>query len=188
MKFLKTKKLLTVFSVMALFSCGNKDPYTFLNPKLPYEQPFKFDKAGDKSTVDFWILPKLQKVDGSEGYGVSFSFGHTLDNDPSERIKALEIPMHAELYLVKGQTMLPVAFKAKNQFTDTVPLDNYAGKGSVYPDDHGLDLSGGTEYTILWFKPSEYGQYRVVLESKKDNPSIGSVDFKLRISNIHFGK
>ena len=187
MKFLKTKKLLTVFSAMALFSCGNNDPYSFLNPKLPYEQPFKFDKAGDKTMVDFWILPKLQKVDGSESYGVSFSFGHTLDNDPSERIKALEIPMHAELYLVKGQTMTPVAFKAKSQFADTVPFDDYVGKGSVYPDEHGYEANR-TTYAILWFKPSEYGQYRVILESKKDNPSIGVVDFKLRIANIHFGK
>ena len=114
MNLFKIKKLLTLFSALALFSCS-KDPYAFLSPQLPYEQPFKFDKAGEKTAVDFWVLPKQQKIDGSESYGVSFSFKHAIDKDPRDQIKAAEIPMHAELYLVQGQTMTPISFIAKRR-------------------------------------------------------------------------
>jgi len=191
MNLFKIKKLLTLFSALALFSCS-KDPYAFLSPQLPYEQPFKFDKAGEKTAVDFWVLPKQQKIDGSESYGVYFSFEHSLNNDPSELVKAVEIPMQAELHLVQGQNLKPVPFSAyakpRNKDASIDTRDTYPdGKGIVFASEHGRGADS-TRYAVLWFKPSEYGQYRVVLQPTKDNPSISAVGFKLRVTNIDFGK
>ena len=185
------KKLLLLACIMTLLSCSERDPYTFLNPKLPYERPFKFDKAGEKTVVDFWILPEQQKIDGSQSYGVSFLFNHTLASDPSAQLKMLEILVHAQLYLVQGQNLKPIVFKADTQSNHGHAVDYTQtfteGAGDVYANEYGRGASH-TQYVILWFKPAEYGQYRVVLEPKNNNQNIGSIDFKLRVSEINFGK
>ena len=79
MKSLKIKKLLTVFSTMALFSCGNNDPYSFLNPKLPYEQSFKFDKAGNKGVATG--LNAVMKLKDGEPLGGASASAEDFDDD-----------------------------------------------------------------------------------------------------------
>ncbi len=34
------------------------DPYFFMTPQLPMVEPFSFDKAGAKKSIEFWVLPE----------------------------------------------------------------------------------------------------------------------------------
>lgn len=192
MNLINIKKIFTALSALTLVSCNN-DPYVFLNPKMPYEQPFKFDKAGEKTTVDFWVLPKNEKIDGSKHYGVSLSVAYDPKNfDPNNLDDKVNTPFSARLYYVEGQNLTPLEFKGyvqKNKrdgspHSATSILNDSA---NIYPD--GSSFDGGRYYLkVLWFDPSKYGLYRVILEPKKDNPEMSALDFKLQVSEIRFGK
>jgi hypothetical protein len=201
MNLFKIKKLLVLFSALTLFSCNNDhDPYYFLRPQLPYDQPFKFAKAGEKTTIDFWVLPTKQKVDGSEPFGVTFEYFYP--NESKEREMESAFPMtemEAQLYRVEnGNELEPMAFRAyknKSLFKPTNAEDEQdyfvedvpAGSSGVSP--HLIAGGFGSDvYRILTFSPSRYGQYRLVVSVKQDTPLIEQSAFAIHIGSNHFGK
>jgi hypothetical protein len=66
----------------------------------------------------------------------------------------------------------------------------HQGSGVVFPFSRSSNSGPHPEieYVLLNFRPTEYGQYRVILETQQDNPTIRNEDFKLRVDTVYFGK
>jgi hypothetical protein len=182
---------------LGLTSCTNQqDPYFFLQPQLPIIQPFDLSQAGQKVALDFWVLPPKKNPRNPINYGVTFN--HIAEDSDSERpnkFDLLDIPVKAQLYLVQGQNLKPVMFvgAAKPPRAASQPDTSFTqGSGVVFPSLHGTSGSFegrfSDEYVLLHFRPTEYGQYRVILETQLDNPTIRNEDFKLRVDTVYFGK
>jgi hypothetical protein len=189
-------KVLALLVGLGLTSCTNKqDPYFFLQPQLPIIQPFDLSQAGQKVTLDFWVLPPKKKPRNPINYGVTFNH-ISEDYDTPRKFDLLDIPVKAQLYLVQGQNLKPVMFVgvAKPTRGYSQPDTSFTqGSGVVFPSTHSSASSkfgDGVEfeYSFLHFRPTEYGQYRVILETQQDNPTIRNEDFKLRVDAIYFGK
>jgi hypothetical protein len=181
---------------LGLTSCTNKqDPYFFLQPQLPIIQPFDLSQAGQKVSLDFWVLPPKKNSRNPINYGVTFTH-ISEDYDTPRKFDLLDIPVKAQLYLVQGQNLKPVMFVgvAKPTRGYSQPDTSFTqGSGVVFPSTHSSassKIGDGVEfeYSFLHFRPTEYGQYRVVLETQQDNPTIRNEDFKLRVDAIYFGK
>ncbi len=181
---------------LGLTSCTNKqDPYFFLQPQLPIIQPFDLSQAGQKVALDFWVLPPKKNPRNPINYGVTFNHIAETYVRPN-KFDLLDIPVKAQLYLVQGQNLKPVMFvgAAKPPRAASQPDTSFTqGSGVVFPSNYRSTSSkfeGRPEdqYVLLHFRPTEYGQYRVVLETQQDNPTIRNEDFKLRVDTIYFGK
>jgi hypothetical protein len=194
------------------------DPYFFLHPKLPIVEPFAFDKAGAKKSVDFWVLPEENSTQTRTffiGFRTVLAAGVSeaavkAYHDNNDQIVLMDMPVKItltkldeprkgrvelfEMYDVPGQSARErrrmVGDIATRRFRTSSDISLLQKKGISF------DYDGGKRYSEFEFcfesyrdaRPTAPGHYRVEVEVLKDNEKLAGTTTELMISNFNPGK
>jgi hypothetical protein len=200
----------------ALFSgCGSKkevlDPYFFLNPRLPITAPLKLHQAGEKVSLDFWVVPEpdSQRV---RGFFIGFRVSLPASGQPNadSELKKTDFldrsnpQMPVRITLVKigtvNETKIPLLedyfVAGMEKSIDRFISNDTAIRPRATSADGDLMRAKNLEDPEKRYREFHYamvnsieaGHYRLELEVLKSNVDAAKISAELLISNYRKGK
>lgn len=180
------KMLCVLVMCLGMGSCTDSDPYFFLNPKMPVSTPFALEKAGNKVSVDFWVLPKRQKLNETQMIGLRYPVSKDLVLGTMDMMRGTEIPLQVKLVAIDNLSETPIALRGASDPNPSAPFGAIAN-GVAYPSPY-RHRAPFQEVIVALFRPPRYGHYRVEVSILKDNVSLKSMPFELFVSDYFGGK
>ncbi len=203
-----------VFSAL-LSGCESKkqtiDPYFFLNPRLPITAPLKLQQAGEKVSLDFWVVPEpdSQRVRSLFiGFRVVLpAFGKPNADSEFKNSAFLadsnpQLPVRIKLVkMVSGvETKIPLLeeyFAAGMEKSIFRPMSNdIAVRPRPTSADGDLMRAKNLEDSEKRYREFQYamidsieaGHYKLEFEVLKGNAEAAKISTELLVSNYHRGK
>ena len=181
--------LFTLIACGGLFACKkSEDPYYFLNPKLPLTQPFSIEKAGNKASMDFWVLPNAENA--TRFCDVMFLFNYAdKAGDPRKAVDEIEVPLKIKVFYVQNGDRKPIEARVWSKSIAAASLNANIeqrqrlsiSEGDAYLVDDGWD-SSQVYMSVASFKPEKFGQYHIEIETIKDQPVFNNHKSEIVIS------
>lgn len=174
-------------------SCAgaHDDSYAFLSPKLPVTQAFAMDKAGNRASIDFWVVPGQNDL--KHRYMVSLNFQRGNDKDLIDFFKKTKEPVtvKVKVFQVKNQTETRITAQDESDIRSSLGQSGYPAPSqektsnayaylSVYGwDSHTLNV------LVAGFRLNAYGHYRADIETVQDQPIFKGVKSDVKIEDFY---
>jgi hypothetical protein len=174
-----------LLAFIALDAHLRRDPYFFLNPKIPVSVPFAMDKAGNKAVIDFWAVPG--NVDLDKTYMVSFSFNRRGSHDPMELFMSdkpkLRPKVSVRLWQIRNSDKEAATLKDRSLILAEGDPDRSPNIGDEVAYLYLTAWTGDQAYMLVAsFKLQKYGHYRAEIEALQDTPSLNGVASRLEVT------
>jgi hypothetical protein len=205
-------------AALALSACERRepvDPYYFMQPQKPAVTPIKLDRAGEKYTMHFWVLPDPGSQTVMPYFigirtTVSFARDSALISKSKDFLSTADIPLEVKLTKIdepaekKMQLFSPPELVRGLDGIDTVKYTPLSGDlapnrrltgadGDLLMKNKLLDLKRDADIDDRYFQFAEArtpdpGYYRLEVRVLKDNPAMPAIATDLIVSNYRKGK
>lgn len=187
------------------------DPYFFLNPRLPITVPIKLHQAGEKVSLDFWVVPEqagqtvrpffigfrvVLPAAGKTNADVEFKkSGLLYDSDPQMPVRIKLVKMVSGV--ATKMSLLEEYFAAGMEKSIDRPIVNdIAIRARATSADNELMQAKKLEDPEKRYRESQYvmvnpveaGHYKLEFEVLKNNADALTIVTELLISNYRRGK